>query len=68
MKTTNRYDVQILKGGVWSWAGVVAMPRKLGEARKAMARMRDEACWKAWGVEGFRVHQTGFTTKGIPWG
>ncbi len=67
MKTTNRYDVQVLKAGVWSWCGVVAMPRLRSEARKAMAKMKLEPFWKAMGVEGFRVHQTGFTTKGIAW-
>lgn len=63
--TTNRYDVQILKDGVWTWSGVVPFPRRLSEARKAMKVMKQEGCWKVWGVEAFRVHQTGFTTKGI---
>lgn len=63
--STNRYDVQILKAGVWTWAGVTPSPRRMGEARADMKKMKGEACWKAWGVESFRVSQTGFTTKGI---
>ncbi len=67
MKATNRYDVQVLKGGVWSWCGVIAMPRSRKEARIAKKRMELEPFWKAMGVEAFRVTQTGFTTQGIGW-
>jgi hypothetical protein len=67
MKTTNRYDVQVLKGGVWGWAAVEPLPRSRKEARIAKKRMELEPFWKAIGVEAFRVHQTGFTTKGIGW-
>lgn len=63
----NQYDVQILKGGEWSWAGVEPMPTTRQEARRIAKKLIQDTAWCAWvGVEKVRVQQTGFTTKGLP--
>lgn len=52
----NGFDVQILVGGEWRWAGVEPIPSTRRNARHLLARMALHPYWREQiGVTKFRV-------------
>lgn len=56
---SNGFDVQILVGGEWRWAGVEPIPSSQRDARHLKARMALHPYWREQiGATKFRVART----------